>query len=172
MFTNKEDDARITEISNSSNTISKDTSIDGNVETTGNLRIEGRIKGNIRARSKVVLGTSGEVDGKVFAQTADIEGTIKGTVQVEGMLTLKSTANIKGDIKTGKLAMEAGAVFDGKCKMGSFKNPDDLSVAEPEKTEEPPIVKRETPSVTKSTTKPENNPESKIGKTTLSSTQV
>jgi len=132
MFTSKDDDARITEISSSSNTISKDTSIDGNVETTGNLRIEGTIKGNIRARSKVVLGTSGEVEGKVFAQTADIEGTIKGTVQVEGMLTLKSTANIKGDIKTGKLVMEAGAVFEGRCKMGTFKNPDDLASAEAE----------------------------------------
>ena len=49
MFTNKED-PRITEISNSSNTISKDTSIDGNVETSGNLRIEGTVKGNFRAK--------------------------------------------------------------------------------------------------------------------------
>lgn len=136
MFTSKEDDARITEISSSSNTISKDTSIDGNVETTGNLRIEGKVKGNIRARSKIVLGTSGEVEGKVYAQTADIEGTIKGTVQVEGMLTLKSTANIKGDIKTGKLAMEAGAVFDGRCKMGSFKNPNDLASADASRSSE------------------------------------
>ncbi|GJM28099.1 MAG: hypothetical protein DHS20C17_07340 [Cyclobacteriaceae bacterium] len=164
MFTNKEDDARITEISSSSNTISKDTSIDGNVETTGNLRIEGTVKGNIRARSKVVLGNSGEVEGKVFAQTADIEGTIKGTVQVEGMLTLKSTANIKGDIKTGKLAMEAGAIFEGKCKMGSFKNPEDLKSADT-------IAKLETP-VSKPEPNPEVTPEQKISKPSLSSTQA
>ena len=170
MFTNKDDDARITEISNSSNTISKDTSIDGNVETTGNLRIEGKIKGNIRARSKVVLGTSGEVEGKVFAQTADIEGTIKGTVQVEGMLTLKSTANIKGDIKTGKLAMEAGAVFDGRCKMGSFKNPVDLKSAESTKSEE--ALKSEKPSISEPAEKPVEKSTPKVSKPSLSSTQV
>ena len=170
MFTSKEDDARITEISNSSNTISKDTSIDGNVETTGNLRIEGTIKGNIRARSKVVLGTSGEVEGKVFAQTADIEGTIKGTVQVEGMLTLKSTANIKGDIKTGKLVMEAGAVFEGKCKMGSFKNPEDLASAELTDMVAKAELKPETKSQEKPEQKPEQKPESKITKPSLSGT--
>jgi cytoskeletal protein CcmA (bactofilin family) len=170
MFTNKEEDARVTEISSSSNTISKDTSIDGNVETTGNLRIEGTVKGNIRARSKIVLGNSGEVEGKVFAQTADIEGTIKGTIQVEGMLTLKSTANIKGDIKTGKLAMEAGAIFDGKCKMGSFKNPEDLASAEtPDSTETPGKVETPAP---KSSPNPVESPERKFSKPSLSSSQA
>jgi cytoskeletal protein CcmA (bactofilin family) len=170
MFTNKEEDARVTEISSSSNTISKDTSIDGNVETTGNLRIEGTVKGNIRARSKIVLGNSGEVEGKVFAQTADIEGTIKGTIQVEGMLTLKSTANIKGDIKTGKLAMEAGAIFDGKCKMGSFKNPEDLASAEaPDSAETPGKVE---PSAPKSSPNPVEAPERKFSKPSLSSSQA
>jgi cytoskeletal protein CcmA (bactofilin family) len=166
MFSNKDDDARITEISSSSNTISKDTSIDGNVETSGNLRIEGKIKGNIRARSKVVLGTSGEVEGKVYAQTADIEGTIKGTVQVEGMLTLKSTANIKGDINTGKLAMEAGAVFDGKCKMGSFKNPEDL------KSKASETHKHDATPIAKPADKPAERPAQKMSKHTLSGTQV
>lgn len=160
MFTNKDEDARMTELSSSSNTISKDTSIDGNVETTGNLRIEGNVKGNIKARSKVVLGNSGEVEGQVFAQTADVEGTIKGTVQVEGLLTLKSTAHIKGDIKTGKLVMEAGAIFDGKCKMGSFKNPEDLASAQPVKKVQQPVAKTE------------ERPQPKISNPTLSSTEA
>ena len=126
MFTNKED-YKASEISNSSNTISRETSIEGNVETSGNLRIEGKILGNIRAQSKVVLGTSANVEGKIYAQNADVEGTVKGTLHVEGLLTLKSSAKIKGDIHTGKLVMESGAVFDGKCKMGNVKNPADLA---------------------------------------------
>ncbi len=141
MFTNKEDE-RVSEISSSSNTISKETSIEGNVETSGNLRVEGKIMGNIRAKSKVVLGSSARVEGKIFAQNADIEGTVKGTVQCEGLLTLKSNANIKGDIHTGKLVMESGAQFDGKCKMGAFKNPADLSVsAEKAVPEKAPVSK-------------------------------
>ncbi len=137
MFTNKEDE-RVTEISNSSNTISKETSVEGNVETSGNLRVEGKILGNIRAKSKVVLGASARVEGKIFAQNADVEGSVKGTIQVEGLLTLKSNANIKGDIHTGKLVMEAGAQFDGKCKMGAFKNPTELNAPKPENKEKTP----------------------------------
>ncbi len=159
MFTNKED-PRITEISNSSNTISKDTSIDGNVETSGNLRIEGTVKGNIRAKSKIVLGNSGVVEGKIYAQTADIEGTVKGTVQVVGLLTLKSNAHIKGDINTGKLVMEAGAVFDGRCKMGTFKNPEEMMTTEATKD------------VQKVASKPVEKAEPNISKPTLSSHQV
>ncbi len=155
MFTNKED-YKASEISNSSNTISRETSIEGNVETSGNLRIEGKILGNIRAQSKVVLGTSANVEGKVFAQNADIEGTVKGTLQVEGLLTLKSSAKIKGDIQTGKLVMESGAKFDGKCKMGSFKNPGDLST----------VGKKQTP-VKEATTKTPIVPPSKEAKPSL-----
>ena len=150
MFTNK-DDERVSEISNSSNTISKDTSIEGNVQTSGNLRVEGKILGNIRAKSKVVLGTSAQVEGKIFAQNADIEGTVKGTVQVEGLLTLKSNANIKGDIHTGKLVMEAGAQFDGKCKMGAFKNPSDLNTPKVEQKQKPSTKPLEATKVAKPT---------------------
>lgn len=161
MFTNKKEDSRKAEISNSANTISKETTIDGNVETTGNLRIEGKVKGNIRARSKVVLGISGEVEGKIYAQTADIEGTVKGMVQVEGLLTLKSNAHIKGDINTGKLIMEAGAVFDGRCKMGSFKNSDALESGSTKN------VQKVVP-----TSKPLEKPERNITNPSLSSHQV
>jgi len=161
MFTNNKEDSRKAEISNSANTISKETTIDGNVETTGNLRIEGKVKGNIRARSKVVLGISGEVEGKIYAQTADIEGTVKGMVQVEGLLTLKSNAHITGDINTGKLIMEAGAVFDGRCKMGSFKNSDALESGSTKN------VQKVVPS-----SKPLEKPERNITNPSLSSHQV
>ena len=161
MFTNNKKDSRMAEISNSANTISKETSIDGNVETTGNLRIEGKVKGNIRARSKVVLGISGEVEGNIYAQTADIEGTVKGMVQVEGLLTLKSNAHIKGNINTGKLIMEAGAVFDGRCKMGSFKVSDDLKAGSTKNVQK--IVP---------TSKPLEKPERNITNPSLSSHQV
>jgi cytoskeletal protein CcmA (bactofilin family) len=82
------------------------------------------------------------------------------------MLTLKSTANIKGDINTGKLAMEAGAVFDGKCKMGSFKNPEDL------KSEASETHKHNATPIAKPADKPAERPAQKMSKHTLSGTQV
>lgn len=119
MFTSKEEKKAADEITNSSNVIGKGTVLEGNIETSGNIRIEGKIIGNLKSKSKVALGNSSMVDGNVSAQNADVEGTVKGRVEIADMLVLKSTAIVHGDISTGKLVVEPGAVFNGTCKMGA-----------------------------------------------------
>jgi cytoskeletal protein CcmA (bactofilin family) len=119
MFTTKEEKRVAEEISNSSNTIGKGTFLEGNVETYGNIRIEGKVIGNIKSKSKVALGPSSQVQGNIIAQNADIEGEVKGKIEVAELLVLKASAVINGDISTGKLVVEAGAVFNGTCKMGA-----------------------------------------------------
>jgi len=119
MFTSKEEKRVAEEISNSSNTIGKGTFLEGNVETYGNIRIEGKVTGNVKSKSKVALGPSSFVQGNVTAQNADLEGEVKGRIEVAEMLVLKATAVIHGDIVTGKLVVEPGAVFNGTCKMGA-----------------------------------------------------
>lgn len=120
MFTSKEEKRVAEEISNSSNTIGKGTFLEGNVETFGNIRIEGKVTGNVKSKSKVALGPSSFVQGNVIAQNADLEGEVKGRIEVAEMLVLKATAIIHGDIVTGKLVVEPGAVFNGTCKMGAL----------------------------------------------------
>jgi len=119
MFTTKEEKKAADEITNSSNVIGKGTVLEGNIETAGNIRIEGRIIGNIKSKSKIALGNSSVVDGNVSAQNADIEGTVKGKIEISDMLVLKATATVHGDIATGKLVVEPGAAFNGTCKMGA-----------------------------------------------------
>lgn len=119
MLTSKEQKRAAEEISNSSNVIGKGTVLEGNVETYGNIRIEGRVTGNIKSKSKIALGNGSHVDGNIMAQNADIEGEVKGRIEISEMLVLKSTAVVHGDIVTGKLVVEPGAVFNGSCKMGA-----------------------------------------------------
>ncbi|MEX2234253.1 MAG: polymer-forming cytoskeletal protein [Cyclobacteriaceae bacterium] len=119
MFTTKEEKRVAEEISNSSNTIGKGTFLEGNVETYGNIRIEGKVTGNVKSKSKVALGPSSFVQGNVTAQNADLEGEVKGRIEVAELLVLKATAVIHGDIVTGKLVVEPGALFNGTCKMGA-----------------------------------------------------
>ncbi|HAN49573.1 MAG TPA: cell shape determination protein CcmA [Amoebophilaceae bacterium] len=110
------------ELSNSSNIIGKGTSLEGNLNTAGNLRVEGKVKGNIQTKAKVVLGETAVLEGNIIAQTAEISGEVQGTITVSGLLTLKPTAVVNGDITTSKLVFEEGAKFNGKCNMGnSFK---------------------------------------------------
>ena len=103
MLTSKEQKRAADEISNSSNTIGKGTYLEGNIETYGNIRIEGKVTGNIKSKSKVALGPQSHVQGNIIAQNADIEGEIKGKIEISELLVLKATAVINGDIITGKI---------------------------------------------------------------------
>jgi cytoskeletal protein CcmA (bactofilin family) len=99
------------------NRIVEGTSIQGEIISESNIRIDGYVKGIITTKGRLVIGASGSVDGEIICQNADIEGTITGTLKVEDLLSLKSTAKIIGDIVTTKLAIESGAEFSGTCNM-------------------------------------------------------
>jgi cytoskeletal protein CcmA (bactofilin family) len=84
MFTTKEQKRVAEEISNSSNNIGKGTFLEGMIETFGNIRIEGKVKGDVKSKSKIALGESSQIEGNIIAQNADIEGEVKGRVEVTG----------------------------------------------------------------------------------------
>jgi cytoskeletal protein CcmA (bactofilin family) len=128
MITTKEQKRVAEEISNSSNVIGKGTLLEGNIETYGNIRIEGKVIGNIKSKSKIALGNGSHVEGNITAQNADIEGEVKGRIEIGELLVLKATSVIHGDIATGKLVVEPGAVFNGSCKMGAAVK--DLKIAD------------------------------------------
>lgn len=106
------------EINNSNNIIGKGTTLEGNVVTSGNIRMEGKIIGTITSKAKVVLGNTAFLKGNIVAQNAEIGGEVQGVIEVSGLLILKHTAVIQGDITTSKLVFEEGAKFNGTCKMG------------------------------------------------------
>ena len=106
------------EFSNSTNIIGKGTTLEGNLHTAGNLRIEGKVVGSVQTKAKVVLGETSVIEGNIIAQHAEVGGEIQGTVRISGLLTLKPTASVSGDIITSKLVFEEGAKFNGKCNMG------------------------------------------------------
>src|ERR1700745_2006942 len=104
--------------SSSINLIGAGTVIEGDIRSNGDIRIDGTVYGHIYSKAKVVIGSSGVVEGDVNCQNADLSGAIKGKTNVAELLFLKSTANVMGDIVTGKLVVEVGATFTGSCNMG------------------------------------------------------
>ena len=101
------------------NRIVAGTTIKGDIESDSIIRIDGRLEGSIRTKSKLVVGETGIIDGDVVCENADIFGTIKGQINVSELLSLKSTAKLTGDIISNKLAIEPGAQFSGSCSMGA-----------------------------------------------------
>ena len=116
---NKQQD--VDKISNASTNIGKGATLQGNIDTFGNVRVDGKLIGDIRSKSKVATGNASVVEGCITAQNAEIEGEVKGSLEVAELLVLKSTAIIHGDIFTTKMVVEAGAIFNGKCQMGDLE---------------------------------------------------
>jgi cytoskeletal protein CcmA (bactofilin family) len=97
--------------------ISQGTKIEGNFQSSENVRLDGEVLGDFSCEKKLVIGRDGRVEGSIHAREAMIMGFVNGDIDVSGLLQLDKTAQVKGNIKAGSLAIEDGARFDGICGM-------------------------------------------------------
>lgn len=107
--------------------INEGTQIVGEIKTQSDILINGVLKGNVHCKGKVLVGTSGKIIGDVYSRNATVSGNIEGKLEVTDQTTLKSTAVVKGEIITGKLEVETGALLNVACRMDGSKpgmNPD------------------------------------------------
>ncbi len=104
---------------NKTNRVVDGTKITGDIITQTDFRIDGELVGNFKSNGKLVIGASGVIKGDVTCKNADIEGKFEGKIQVSDLLTVKSTANIHGDVNIGKLSVEPGANFTATCIMNN-----------------------------------------------------
>lgn len=110
--------AKFNETDNSTiNLISIGTDITGDIKSTGDIRIDGTLKGNLDTKGKVVIGPTGKIIGEVICKNSEVSGIVEGKITVGQLLNLKASSKIIGDIVTVKLSVEQGATFSGTCKM-------------------------------------------------------
>jgi cytoskeletal protein CcmA (bactofilin family) len=98
--------------------IAAGTEIKGNIDSKGDIRVDGTLTGNLYTSSKVIIGTAGQVNGDVEANTADVLGQVNGNVKITELLYLKGSCEVNGNIYTGQLQVDAAAKFNGECHMG------------------------------------------------------
>ncbi len=101
------------------NLLAADTTFEGKAKSEGDIRIDGAFKGELNCQAKVIIGPSGHFEGTIQCINAVIEGQFTGNLHVKELLEVKDSGKIKGDISTGKLMVQAGALFDVQCHMGS-----------------------------------------------------
>ena len=97
------------------------THVEGKIKTQNDLRIDGELIGELNCHGKLIIGEEGKVDGTAVCQNAVIEGKFTGELHVIEILDVRSTANIQGEIKTGKLLVQNGATINGNCDMTTSK---------------------------------------------------
>jgi len=103
---------------NDINSISLGSTLEGDLTSSGDVRVDGRLSGSVKTEKKLVLGERGVIEGEVYCKNAIIAGELKASIKVDELLTLRATAKLSGEIIAGQLAVEPGAIFSGKCSMG------------------------------------------------------
>jgi cytoskeletal protein CcmA (bactofilin family) len=110
------------------NVIGKGTVIAGNITTDSDLKIEGKVQGDVTTKTTLIIAEGSVIEGNLIAQHAEIAGRVHGTVQATGLLTIKSTGTIDGDVITMNLNVEAGSTFTGRFQVGPAHKDDSTSV--------------------------------------------
>lgn len=83
------------------------------------VRLDGRLEGNLRCR-KLVIGPAGELIGGAIAQNVHVKGTVKGDIQAV-QVTLDSSATVLGNVRHEVLSVAAGARVEGHYTQGLTK---------------------------------------------------
>jgi cytoskeletal protein CcmA (bactofilin family) len=94
--------------------IGADLSITGNLESKGEIQIEGEIQGDIHA-ARIIVGERARITGSLLADDIVIRGNVGGSIRGNNV-TLQSNSRVEGDVFHKSLAIEQGAFFEGKSR--------------------------------------------------------
>jgi cytoskeletal protein CcmA (bactofilin family) len=106
-----------TDLLGKTNRIVEGTTIQGDIVSPADFRLDGHLVGNFQSKGKIVIGPAGSIKGDIMCKNADIEGKFTGKIQVTEILNVKSIASIHGEVICGKLSVEPGADFSASCVM-------------------------------------------------------
>jgi cytoskeletal protein CcmA (bactofilin family) len=106
-----------TDLLGKTNRIVEGTTINGDIISPADFRLDGQLIGNFQSNGKIVIGPAGSVKGDISCINADIEGNFEGKIQVAELLNLKVNASVQGEVICGKLSIEPGADFSATCVM-------------------------------------------------------
>jgi cytoskeletal protein CcmA (bactofilin family) len=97
--------------------ISAGSTVHGDIECSGVLKVEGRVEGGVRRARQVMLAKEGSIHGDVTADEVGVGGVIDGNVTANARLELQTTAVVNGDILTKSIVVMEGARINGSVKM-------------------------------------------------------
>src|SRR5215207_6776667 len=101
------------------------TTVSGDAEFKGMLRIDGHFTGRVRSeKGSLIVSAGGVVGANIEVASAKINGTVRGDIIATGRIELGRSARVYGNIQTPALVIEDGAVFEGNCRMQTQPKPE------------------------------------------------
>ncbi|MBD3386915.1 hypothetical protein GF407_18570 [candidate division KSB1 bacterium] len=109
--------------------LGKGTVFEGNIRLEHSLRVDGVVKGDVDTTDTLVIGKDGQVIGNIKVKSLILGGKLKGNARVSDIIVLESKSEFNGEMITGKLIIDEGAIFEGKCSMGQAdENPAEKNI--------------------------------------------
>ncbi len=110
-------------------TLGPTTSINGDLECDGIVRIEGVYQGSIKTVSNVIISESARVDAHIEAQNVSVSGQVKGSIVAQGRLEILSTGRVWADATVTSFLLDDGGKLHGGLKMfGTGPAPESFEV--------------------------------------------
>lgn len=97
--------------------VGSDATWEGTIETSSSLRIDGRMKGSVKAGGDIVIGENAQVEGDLQGNSILIAGFVQGEIKAVEKLELTSKGKLYGNFQAEKLLVEEGAILRGECRM-------------------------------------------------------
>jgi cytoskeletal protein CcmA (bactofilin family) len=98
--------------------LGKTANLNGDLEFTGGLHLDGRVNGNVRSSAEdggaLSVSESGFIEGKVEVTNIVMNGTVNGDMCARERLVLGGKARVNGNVYYGVIEMAPGAVITGK----------------------------------------------------------
>jgi cytoskeletal protein CcmA (bactofilin family) len=113
----RKDDATMAKSGDLNTILGKGSSLEGTLKVENSIRVDGRIKGHVTTTESLVIGKEGEIEGEIIVKNAIIGGRVRGKISAVGKVVLETQALFQGEMKTSRLVIDDGAVFDGRCSM-------------------------------------------------------
>ena len=108
---------------NHESVIGSDVEIIGTIKSSGTVRLDGKLEGELQCGGNAIIGKSAQVKGNVTATSVSIEGKISGNLLAKDKIEMKATATVNGDIKARRLSVEDGVTFVGRSEVNPNSQP-------------------------------------------------
>lgn len=101
--------------------LGKGTEFKGVLSFEGTIRVDGKVEGEVVSKDTLIAGDGAYLHGEITVGTIISSGKIVGNITASQKVHVLAPGAIQGNIKTPKLIIEEGVVFDGKCEMAGEK---------------------------------------------------
>jgi cytoskeletal protein CcmA (bactofilin family) len=98
-----------------------DAVVNGRLSFSAPTRIEGTLRGEVRASDLLVIGETGFVEGTIRAGNLLLLGTLEGSVVGADRVEIGAQGSLRGSVETRVLVMRQGAHLEGDCRVGSTR---------------------------------------------------